>query len=320
MCAANIGDAFPPIWQDTMAVLQDEVPARDIETVLETIKSELDFEKTFRSFDPVPIGAASIGQVHRAVLHDGTRVVVKVRYPDVERLLRGDVRTMTLFCEVAQPVHVPALQEVEKQFQTEFDYRQEARQLAQVRENLERAGLCGEDKMCIVPKPHLEYCTKRVLVMEELNGDKLAVALRRDLEAYAKQSGQSIEQFLAEQKVAEREAESKGEDVQGFSRREFDLLISVQDAKRRAANARKRLYNMGLGWLPGQRWTEYTDKSALPLNHAQLVDDLIYIHGHEVLVDGFFNGDPHPGKFHKYAQPVRGRHIVLLSLSHAKLF
>ena len=295
MCAANIGNAFPEIWQDTMAILQDEVPARDFEEIMETLRSELDFETTFQSFDPNPIGCASIGQVHRAVLKDGTKVVVKVRYPDVERLLRGDVRTMTLFCEVAQPVHVPALLEVEKQFQTEFDYREEAQILATVRSNLEKAGLCGPDKLCVVPKPYMDYCTKRVLVMEELNGDKLAVALKRDMQTYAERSGQTIEEFLAEQKIAEQKAEEKGEDLQGFTSQEFNLFIAVQDAKRKAANASKRLYNTTVGWMPGMQAKEYEDRSVLTLNHAQLVDDLIYIHGHEVLVDGFFNGDPHPG-------------------------
>jgi aarF domain-containing kinase len=296
MCAANIGNAFPPIWQDTMAVLQDEVPARDFSVIRETVESELDFEGTFASFEPKPIGSASIGQVHRAVLKDGTHVVVKVRYPDVERLLRGDVRTMTAFCEVAQPVHVPGLLEIEKQFQTEFDYREEAANLEAVRENLEKAGLCGKGKLCIVPKPYRKYCTKRVLVMEELNGDKLHVALKKDMQKYAELSGQTIEEFIAKQKATSQEKEEKGETLQGFSAREFDLLISVDDAKRRTKNAAKRVYNITLGWLPGSQWQNYTDKTELPLNQAKLVDDLIYIHGHEVLVDGCFNGDPHPGK------------------------
>ena len=74
-------------------------------------------------------------------------MVVKVRYPNVERLLRGDVRTITMFAQVAQPVHVPALQEIEKQFMTEFDYVQEGQQLDQVRKNLTKAGLQGPGKL-----------------------------------------------------------------------------------------------------------------------------------------------------------------------------
>lgn len=111
MCASNVGNAFPEVWQDTMSVLQDECPAQPFEVIKQIVSSELDWN-VFRSFDPEPIGAASIGQVHRAVLQDGTPVVVKVCYPNVERLLRGDVRTIKMFAQVAQPVHVPGLEEV----------------------------------------------------------------------------------------------------------------------------------------------------------------------------------------------------------------
>lgn len=55
-------------------------------------------------------------------------------YPEVEGLFRGDVRTIKLFAKVAQPVHVPALEEIEKQSMNEFDYERESKQLAQVRE------------------------------------------------------------------------------------------------------------------------------------------------------------------------------------------
>jgi predicted unusual protein kinase regulating ubiquinone biosynthesis (AarF/ABC1/UbiB family) len=79
IAASNIGDAFPKIWQETMSVLQDRCPEEDYETVIRPIlEAELNVDKVFRSIDPKPIGSASIGQVHRAVLHDGTPVVVKV--------------------------------------------------------------------------------------------------------------------------------------------------------------------------------------------------------------------------------------------------
>lgn len=70
--ASNLS-AFPEIWRETMGVLQDQCPSEDFETIRSIISNELDFDKTFASFEKEPIGAASIGQVHRAILKDGTR-------------------------------------------------------------------------------------------------------------------------------------------------------------------------------------------------------------------------------------------------------
>lgn len=293
MCASNIGNAFPQVWQDTMSVLQDQVPPQPFEIIENTVRNELDYDSVFASFDPDPIGAASIGQVHRAVLKDGTRVVVKVCYPNVERLLKGDVRTLKMFAKVAQPVHVPGLEEIEKQFATEFDYRKEGRHLELVRNNLKKAGLL--DKLCQVPKPYLQYCTKRVLVMDELFGDKLIVELKKDLKHHADRAGQSVEEYTASIRAREQELEERGETLKGPSVEQYDLYITLLDGQRRVKNAWNRLYNVTLGWYPGKHRRRIEDKSFLPVNHAKLVNDLIYIHGHEVLVDGVFNGDPHPG-------------------------
>lgn len=284
LAASNIGAAFPVVWQDTMSVLQDQVPPEDYESVIRPIlEKELDLADTFASIDPVPIGSASIGQVHRATLKkDGTPVVVKVCYPHVERLLRGDVRTIRAFCEVAQPVHVPGIKEIEKQFPTEFDYRIEAANLETVRQNLERAGIGGRDKLCVVPRPYQEYCTKHVLVMEALEGEKLVDALRKDGQRWAEIIGRSELALLEYQQSNSRSAE------------EIDQFLAALDAKRRARNAWARLCNMTVG-LATQNKREYQLKDTVPLNHAHLVDDLIRIHGHEVLVDGVYNADCHPG-------------------------
>ena len=311
LCAANIGDGFPPIWQETMSVLQDAVPPEDFETVIRPIlQQELDYDRIFASFDPVPMGSASIGQVHRAALqltaaddddddkphlhHQRSRnkndttttpVVVKVCYPHVERLLRGDVRTIRAFCEVAQPVHVPGIKEVEKQFPSEFDYRTEAAHLEQVRNNLQKAGLEGTDRLCRVPKPYPQYCTKHVLVMEELRGEKLVDALRKDAQRWALLVGMNELDLLA-----------AAQQQQGTSRSAMEMssYIAAVDAKRRLHNAWARLYNSTVG-LVTRRRREYHSKEELPLNHAQIVDDLLHIHGHEVLVDGCYNADCHPG-------------------------
>ena len=77
MCASNLGNAFPPIWIDTLSVLQDQVPAKDFSIVKEVVESEYNkpLPEVFTTFEEEPIGAASIGQVHRATLLDGTPYV-----------------------------------------------------------------------------------------------------------------------------------------------------------------------------------------------------------------------------------------------------
>jgi len=297
MCAANIGNGFPTIWQETMSILQDQCPSKPFPVVRSIIEADYGkpLEQVFVSFEEEPIGAASIGQVHRAKLHNGKEVVVKVMYPEVEDLFRGDVRTIKMFCQVAQPVHVPPLEEVERQFMTEFDYVQEAIQMDNVRKNLEKAGLAGKNKLSVVPKPFLEFCTKRVLVMEELKGEKLPDALKKDIELYAESAGMAVDKFKAQEEAKIRDMKRKGEDISGPSAEEFDMYIKLIKAKKRAENLAVCLHNCTVGWLPGYKKKDYNNKRVLPINQAKLIDDLIMIHGHEVLVDGYFNGDCHPG-------------------------
>ncbi|KAL3782331.1 hypothetical protein ACHAWO_011260 [Cyclotella atomus] len=293
MAAANIGNAFPLIWQDTMSVLQDECPARSFKEVKQVVEEEYGkpLETVFSSFEEKPIGAASIGQVHRATLTSGEKVVVKIMYPNVENVFRGDVRTIKLFAQIAQPVHVPPLIEIEKQFMTEFDYVQEAKQLEKVRDNMTKSGITGEKGRCEIPKPYLDLCTKRVLVMDELKGDKLVVELKRDMERQKKRmegmlkNGQNAEQFAKEFELGEN----------GPTAEEYERLIGLLNVRRRMQNVGSLLWNVSVGWLPGVEWKQYESEGSLPINHAKLIDDLLFVHGNQILVDGCFNGDPHPG-------------------------
>ena len=293
MCAANIGNAFPPIWQDTMEPLQDECPARPFEVVKSIVESEYenDITQIFATFEETPIGAASIGQVHRATLKDGSNVVVKVMYPGVEEIFRGDVRTIKMFAQVAQPVHVPPLIEIEKQFMTEFDYRREAEQLDKVRENMMAANISGDSsRLCAIPKPYLDLCTKRVLVMEELKGGKLAIELKKDMARQMDRVNNSLDKFGDEKEMESSFSKEFSLGENGPTAEEYETFIKLLDAKRKVSNAYSLLYNLSVGWLPGANKKAYEGKSSLPINHAKLIDELLYIHGHQVLVDGCFNG------------------------------
>ena len=108
-----------------MQPLLDAVPHKPMDVMRPIIEADLGapMDAIFASFEDEPIGAASIGQVHRATLKDGTKVVVKVMYPDTEVFFKGDVFALRRFCEIAKPEVLITFKEIEEQFKTEFDYR-----------------------------------------------------------------------------------------------------------------------------------------------------------------------------------------------------
>jgi aarF domain-containing kinase len=287
LIANNIGDASPPHWRRVMEPLLDRVPHKPFAYVKATVEGELGapLDQLFVSFDEEPIAAASIGQVHRAVLrHPGggkspQRVVVKVMYPEVEAQFRGDVGTSKAFVKVALPEQEAALNEIEKQFANEFDYTRESAQLAAVKANLQAASPSFDH--IIVPSPLLSLCTKRVLVMEEVpNAEKLGTALERDMAAFAAERGVTPRQFEDEEIALNKAALDRGELRSGPSAVEMEAFISY----RRVRNL------LTLPLRPFGVKALHT-----PLNHAKLVDELLRVHGHEIFIDGAFNGDPHPG-------------------------
>merc|ERR1712080_397478 len=110
-------------------------PHEDIEHVRSTITSCFGrpAEEIFAHIDPEPLGAASIGQVHRALLRDGELdVVVKVQYPSVRKAFYSDMSCIRTVMSLVEPSLAPVLDELRKQFLTEFDYRGEAQNLADI--------------------------------------------------------------------------------------------------------------------------------------------------------------------------------------------
>src|SRR5690606_14728849 len=90
-------DLLPPEITGELARLQDDVPPFPVDEVIALIESETGrpLEASFASFEREPLAAASIAQVHRAVLPDGTQVVVKVRRPGVEESIATDIEILT---------------------------------------------------------------------------------------------------------------------------------------------------------------------------------------------------------------------------------
>lgn len=165
--------------------------------VTERLKKELnlEFDDVFSHWDNTPIGVASIGQVHKAILKSNGKVVAVKILPDgIEYKFRSDIKTCIDFCRLAMPQHLSGLKEIEKQFLTEFDFVAEAHNLDRVRKNI----IPRWKDFVDIPEPHLELCSKSLLVMDMLEGVKLIDGIRSQYERLAKSLGKTMEELESE--------------------------------------------------------------------------------------------------------------------------
>jgi aarF domain-containing kinase len=187
---------------------------------------------------------------------------VKVMHPDAQDRFAHDFQVFRWVCRLALPAWRGMLDELEKRFMTEFDYLREAGSMTTVRSNLENSRF---RRKVYIPKPVTELCTSNVLVMEMLEGKKLVDAMRDRL---AQSMGGNLE--LASGFLESQRNKVLLVDNAEFSSTSSDLIDTLSlFQKIRLLLLRRRC--------------------------RQYVDTLIAVHGHQILHDGFFNGDPHPG-------------------------
>jgi ubiquinone biosynthesis protein len=212
------GDLLPPVYVEALARLQDDVEPFPFEDVQRIVEEELGvrLSKAFAEFDPNPIAAASLGQVHRAVLRTGRVVAVKVQRPGIRERVIKDLDALDelaglidRFTRANRNIDAPRLlEEFRKTLMAELDYREEARNL------LTFAHQLRDYDRIIVPQPIDDYSTPRVLTME---------------------------------------------------------------------------------FVPGVKITTVSPVVRTEVDGAQLADDLFRAYLHQVLIDGVFHADPHPG-------------------------
>jgi predicted unusual protein kinase regulating ubiquinone biosynthesis (AarF/ABC1/UbiB family) len=210
-------DLLPPVYLDALARLQDNVEPFPYEDVERTIREELGVRVShaFLEFDRRPIAAASLGQVHRAVLRGGRAVAVKVQRPGIRERIDQDLATFheiaTVIDRIGAARNVDAARVIEEFKHTllaELDYREEARNLVTIAHQLR------DFENIVVPLPVDDFTTARVLTMDYVAGTKITAVSRIE-------------------------------------------------------------------------WTE--------VDGAALAEDLFRAYLHQILIDGVFHADPHPG-------------------------
>jgi predicted unusual protein kinase regulating ubiquinone biosynthesis (AarF/ABC1/UbiB family) len=171
-------DIFPVEYVEELAKLQDKVPAFSYEQVEATIEKELGkkIPELFHNFEPVPLAAASLGQVHKAVLHTGESVVVKVQRPGLKKLFEIDLQILKGITRYFQ--NHPKwgkgrdwsgiYEECCRILWEEIDYLNEGRNADTFRRNFR-----GYDWVN-VPRVYWRYATSRVLTLEYLPGIKIS--------------------------------------------------------------------------------------------------------------------------------------------------
>ena len=167
-------DVFPPQWIAEFEKLHSQVPAVPYELLHADLVAALkgDPHVIFAEFDPVPLAAGSIAQVHRARLKGGMSVVVKVRRPGIEAIIRADLRILEHAARLLEseapdlrrydPVQI--VSQFRRSLNRELDLAKEARNIEQFARNF------ADDPLVTIPRVYWEHTNDRVIVQEQIIG------------------------------------------------------------------------------------------------------------------------------------------------------
>jgi ubiquinone biosynthesis protein len=170
-------DLLPAPYLEALTRLQDQIEPFPYEEVDRIVSGELGvrISKAFAEFDPQPLAAASLAQVHRAYMRDGRAVVVKVQRPAIRDQIVEDLEALDEFAQFMD-THTELgrryefgnmLSGLRKSLLQELDFKAEANNLVMFAENLR------EFEHIIIPEPVLDYTSARVLTMEYIPGKKI---------------------------------------------------------------------------------------------------------------------------------------------------
>ena len=167
--ASTRGDLYPPEFTRELESLQDNVPPFDYNLVKDSLNMDI-----FKHFEETPFKSASIGQVHKAVLKNGKRVVVKLKRPGIYETMESDTNTVRKILKFFQMIGVDTgnssdfvLNDSIQYLLGEADYRQEVDNAIKFRKSLRNVDWIK------IPRVYKKYCTDEMIVMEYVPTDKI---------------------------------------------------------------------------------------------------------------------------------------------------
>jgi predicted unusual protein kinase regulating ubiquinone biosynthesis (AarF/ABC1/UbiB family) len=183
--ASQYKDIFPPEVAQAIAKLQRQAPPMPFADIKAQVEKELGqpIEQVFKDFDETPFAAASIGQVHKAILPNGEQVVVKVQYPGVDEACESDLKQVRLalrlmgMIKIDRKLQDQLFKEIQESLDNELNYEIEA-------QNLEIARTFHEalDSKILIPRVFKDYSTRHVLTLSFEPGEKIETASTWPLE------------------------------------------------------------------------------------------------------------------------------------------
>lgn len=192
---------LPPEAQETyhavLATLRDAAPAVDPAQISQVVASDFGAAPSdvFSSWDDTPLASASIGQVHRAQLTDGTQVVTKVQYPGVAEAVQADLANAEMFVPFARVFSAnlqvrPLMEELRERMVDELDYQREAVYQQAFYDRYEGHPFIR------IPQVFPDYCRPRVLTSEFIEGKSFTQMLDTADESQRRRYGEIIYRFV----------------------------------------------------------------------------------------------------------------------------
>ncbi|HKY70030.1 MAG TPA: ubiquinone biosynthesis regulatory protein kinase UbiB [Gammaproteobacteria bacterium] len=167
-------DLLPDDIALSLAKLQDNVPPFDSQVAINNIEKSLghSVHELFQSFNPIPLAAASIAQIHEATLQNGEKVVIKILRPNIQKRITQDIRLLKTLARFANQYLafakrfriIEVVDEIQNTLYNECDLQREAANASQLRRNFQ------DSPILHVPKIHWAYTRKDILVMDYIEG------------------------------------------------------------------------------------------------------------------------------------------------------